>query len=75
MDVGAMDVNNVWGGGQDKGKGKSKDKGKGKSKDKGKPKGAGRGRGAGVTGYSFQGICDYCERWGHRKSVCWWWLR
>ena len=59
-------------GGIDKGKGK---KGKGKSKVKGKSK---KGEHKGEKGKSkdddkkkFNGYCNNCHKWGHRKSDCW----
>ena len=62
MDVGAIDQ---------KGKGKGK-KGKGKTKDKGK-KGKGKTghySSSGIVNTNFQGHCNYCGKWGHKKSEC-----
>jgi hypothetical protein len=82
-DSAAMDIG--WLGKGKDGKGKDKgwnDKGKGKGFfDKGKGKGHGGknsgGKGAGKGDKSknnkpqFQGYCDLCQKWGHKKSDCW----
>ena len=72
MDVGAVNPKGYPKGGKDpKGKGKS-------SKDTGKPKG-GKGKKDGGGGQQggqqqqaqrFQGYCNYCGKWGHKKSEC-----
>ena len=64
MEVGNIDY---------KGKGKGK-KGKGKTKNKGKSK---KGDQKGKEGKydkekpKFDGYCNNCHKWGHRKSDCW----
>jgi hypothetical protein len=82
-DSAAMDIG--WLGKGKDGKGKDKgwhDKGKGKGYfDKGKGKSGGKdfggkGSGKGDKGKlnlkaQFQGYCDVCKKWGHKKSDCW----
>ena len=48
-------------------KGKKGDKGAGKHK--GKTKDAGKGKDNQTT--AFEGYCNHCGKWGHRKSDCW----
>ena len=45
-------------------------KGGGKGKGKGGWKGGGQGAGKGST-TQFQGYCDNCGKWGHKKADCW----
>ena len=77
---GAMEVDAVFKG-KNKGKGKSgKDKGhKGVSKDSSKSKGKGSKDGSGKSSEkgaqgrgkgAFQGYCNQCGKWGHRKADC-----
>eukprot|EP00971_Amphidinium_carterae_P241184 4788299-Amphidinium_carterae.1 len=77
MDVGALWAAKLAA----KGKGKGKDKKGGKGKPAQPPhqgnKGAGKkGEGKGKDkkegkAAPFQGYCDYCGRWGHKKADCW----
>jgi hypothetical protein len=68
-----------------KGKGKGKSKGSGRDYNKGVPKGGhgkgggknydeygGKGKGydGGKGGRTFEGNCNYCGKYGHRKSEC-----
>jgi hypothetical protein len=68
-----------------KGKGKGKSKGSGRDYNKGVPKGGhgkgggknydeygGKGKGydGGKGGRTFEGTCNYCGKYGHRKSEC-----
>lgn len=78
MDIGYLGYQQgSWGGKHDGGKGKwqggwqggwkgkkGKD-GKGKGKD-----GKGKGKGGDGKTKPFQGYCDYCQIWGHKKSDC-----
>jgi len=69
MDIGA------FGGGKGKGKGqkgKSKDKGgkDGTSASKGKDKSSGKEHGKNDR-KRFDGNCNYCGKYGHKKSECW----
>jgi len=81
-DANAMDIGWLGKGKDGKGKGWN-DKGKGKGwNDKGKGKGyggkgfGGKGAGKGDKGKNnnkpqFQGYCDLCQKWGHKKADCW----
>ena len=53
--------------GKSQGKGKNKD---GKGKGKGKKGDKSKDQKAVTKTEQFQGYCEYCEKWGHKRAEC-----